>query len=485
MKRKLALVLSATMIMTSALTGCTKNSGNDSSSSSSSKGGQYKSAKELINAYTKEDHDNSKMDMNLSVNVVMSSDGTEFEMPITLKSDMKIAKDAGHGNMEMSMEMMGEAEDMSYELYTVKDGENIVVYSCDKETEEWIKSSSEGASIDASALNEILENDVFKDADLSYKNNEYTMTVPISNLLESEYIKDKMSNLSGSASSLGFDEDMIKEIIESVGKSDIVYVFDDDLNMTKVSIKDMEFETSTKEEYSMDLEIKLDLNIKYSDFGKIDEEDVKVPDEVVDEAEESVSDSFDDIFGDEDDMDTDDDFDDEEDDDDSDSIVDDNVDRSDFKAGEDVLGSLDGKPLTFDSKWDDTFGKAGFEFDSDEKGYTMSASSDDYENVCLWFYSLDWQEAVKAEDINNGMDGYRIDVSSAENKPEMTWNGLTWGASAEDIVKAYGEPDDKYEGSVYDLYEYSTLPDMDSTIEFYIYHSDSHDTGLQQVDVVF
>ena len=243
------------------------------------------------------------MDMNLSVNVVMSSDGTEFEMPITLKGDMEIAKDAGHGNMEMSMEMMGEAEDMSYELYTVEDGENIVVYSCDKETEEWIKSSSEGASMDASALNEILENDVFKDADLSYKNNEYTMTVPISNLLESEYIKDKMSNLSGSASSLGFDEDMIKEIIESVGKSDIVYVFDDDLNMTKVSIKDMEFETSTEEEYSMDLEIKLDLNIEYSDFGKIDEEDVKVPDEVVDEAEESGSDSFDDIFGDEDDMD--------------------------------------------------------------------------------------------------------------------------------------------------------------------------------------
>ena len=127
MKRKLALVLSATMIMTSALTGCTKNSGNDSSSSSSSKGGQYKSAKELINAYTKEDHDNSKMDMNLSVNVVMSSDGTEFEMPITLKGDMEIAKDAGHGNMEMSMEMMGEAEDMSYELYTVEDGEITMV----------------------------------------------------------------------------------------------------------------------------------------------------------------------------------------------------------------------------------------------------------------------------------------------------------------------------------------------------------------------
>ena len=83
------------------------------------------------------------------------------------------------------------------------------------------------------------------------------------------------------------------------------------------------------------------------------------------------------------------------------------------------------------------------------------------------------------------MDGYSIDVSSAENKPEMTWNGLTWGASAEDIVKAYGEPDDKYEGSVYDLYEYTTLPDIDSVIKFYVYHSDSHDTGLQQVDVVF
>ena len=160
-------------------------------------------------------------------------------------------------------------------------------------------------------------------------------------------------------------------------------------------------------------------------------------------------------------------------------------------AGEDLLGSLDGKALTFDSKWDDTFGKDGFEFDSDEGNFSYFASSDDYEGVSLtvWFYCLDDEKDVKVEDIkNDGMKAYIIDASHAENKPEMTWKGLTWGASAEDIIKAYGEPDDKSETSLYDSYRYEYGdPRIDySVIEFCVYHGDSsYDTGLQQVAVSF
>ena len=483
MKRKLAIILSTTMILTSALTGCTKDSGDEGSSSSSSKGGKYKKAEDLIEAYTKEDHDNMKMNMDIGVNAVISSDGTEFKIPATLKGDMEVAKEASHGNMEMSVEFMGESQEMSYEMYTVKDGKDTVVYTCDKETDEWTKSSSDGVSIDVSALNEILENDAFKDADLSYKKGEYTMTVSIEELLESKDIKDKISDLSDSVSSLGIDEDTVNDMIKSAADSEMVYVFDDDLNMTKFTIKEMKLETSMDQDgYSMDIEVELNATVECSDFGKVDEDDVKVPDEVVDEASESSSESFDDILdaGDADDAD-------DESDDDDDYIVNDDVDRSDFKAKEDVLGSIDGKTLSVDSKWDDTFGKAGFEFDSDEEEYTISASSDDYESVYLYINGPDWdEEIVKAEDIKkDGMGGYSIDVSCAEDKPEMTWNGLTWGASAEDIVKAYGEPDYKYEGSMYDSYEYSTLPDMDSTIEFYVYHDDLYDQGLQKVDVLF
>ena len=124
-------------------------------------------------------------------------------------------------------------------------------------------------------------------------------------------------------------------------------------------------------------------------------------------------------------------------------------------AGEDVLGSLDGKALTFDSKWDDTFGKDGFEFDSDVGYYSYFASSDDYEGVSLTvtFYSLDDEKDVKVEDI----------------------------------IKAYGEPDYKSETSLYDSYRYEYGdPRIDySVIEFEVYHSDSQDTGLQVVSVVF
>ena len=220
-------------------------------------------------------------------------------------------------------------------MYTVKDGKDTVVYTCDKETDEWTKSSSDGVSIDVSALNEILE---------------------------------------------GIDEDTVNDMIKSAADSEMVYVFDDDLNMTKFTIKDMKLKTSMEQDgYSMDIEVELNATVECSDFGKVDEDDVKVPDEVVDEASESSSESFDDILdaGDADDAD-------DESDDDDDYIVNDDVDRSDFKAKEDVLGSIAGKTLSVDSKWDDTFGKAGFEFDSDEEEYTISASSDDYESVYLY-----------------------------------------------------------------------------------------------------
>ena len=129
MRRKIALILSTTMILTSVLTGCTKDSGDGKSSSS--KGGKYKTAKELVEAYVESDQDNMKMNMDLDLNVVMSSEGTEFKIPVTLDGDIDVAGEAYHGNMNMTMEMMGQSQKMSYEMYSAKDGDETIVYTYD------------------------------------------------------------------------------------------------------------------------------------------------------------------------------------------------------------------------------------------------------------------------------------------------------------------------------------------------------------------
>ena len=286
MRRKIALILSTTMILTSVLTGCTKDSGDGKSSSS--KGGKYKTAKELVEAYVESDQDNMKMNMDLDLNVVMSSEGTEFEIPVTLDGDIDVAGDAYHGNMNMTMEMMGQSQKMSYEMYSAKDGDETIVYTYDENSDKWSKTSNEAVAVDASAIDKMLESDALNKADLSFKNNEYTVKVSIGDIMESANVEDKISEYSDSLSSMGLDEDMVKEIIDALSDSNMVYVFDEDLNLTKISIKDMKYETTIDQDgYTMDLSMELKLTIKCSDFGKVSEDDVTVPDEVVKEAVEA------------------------------------------------------------------------------------------------------------------------------------------------------------------------------------------------------
>ena len=59
----------------------------------------------------------------------------------------------------------------------------------------------------------------------------------------------------------------------------------------------------------------------------------------------------------------------------------------------------------------------------------------------------------------------------------MTWGGITFGATADDVISVYGQPDYTYSGDMFTTYEYDI--DSDTEITFYVYP----DRGVQHVEV--
>lgn len=89
----------------------------------------------------------------------------------------------------------------------------------------------------------------------------------------------------------------------------------------------------------------------------------------------------------------------------------------------------------------------------------------------MYLYNFMSDDNVFAEEIEtNGFSGYEIDATYAESYPDMTWNGITFGADGDAVVAAYGDADYVYECELYSAYTYSIFDDVE--LEFYVYPFD-------------
>ena len=81
--------------------------------------------------------------------------------------------------------------------------------------------------------------------------------------------------------------------------------------------------------------------------------------------------------------------------------------------------------------------------------------------------------------MNDGIFGYDIDFGNADISviPNITWQGLTFGATVEEIIATYGEPSYEYNGTMYDSYTYEIADRTE--IEFQVYDEE----GLKSVRV--
>lgn len=150
----------------------------------------------------------------------------------------------------------------------------------------------------------------------------------------------------------------------------------------------------------------------------------------------------------------------------------------------DEFGSLNGTAILADKNdWDASFGADGWEFQSgtDEEYFFAAAENPKYEKAQIYAYGQETLDSTLAKSTaesikNNGFYGYSVRMADCENKPAMTWCGLTFGASAEEILETYGEPEYVYDGTLYSTYQFRIHDN--ATVSFNVYT----DGGMQDVD---
>ena len=156
-------------------------------------------------------------------------------------------------------------------------------------------------------------------------------------------------------------------------------------------------------------------------------------------------------------------------------------------AVDDKYGAINGIPLTTGPNvFSKTFATDGFEIDeSSDNQYSFSVCKNPkYENLNLYVFQKDSlsDNCNKAEIEKNGFYGYEIDasgISDMGSRPNMSWNGVTWGDSYEKIEQQYGKPSDTYDSDMYTKYTY--LLSNQIQMCFYVYKAGQTSTGLQHV----
>lgn len=464
MKKKLLAVVLTIAVVASLLTGCSL--------------GQL-SAEDIITKSQEADNSNYRMegDIGFSLNVAADGedqDGMSIDVPISISFDAEVADGETHGEADMKMSFMGEKATTGMEFYI--DGDTR--YIC-QDGGEWVHSKTD----DDFSMRGAMSADCFADAEVVYDKDKgtYTITNTLDKLLENKAFRSAMQDaIEASGDSLNsVDSD---DLLDGLADGKITLVFDcKTFAMLRCSLEEITVEVPMEQDgVKLTLSLELEMDIKFSDFGEVDEDDVRVPKSVKNSAVDAIDDSD---FGLGLDMGI------------KEPAIEDPAAPSvaeptqpavtvPMQSGADVLGSINGVALVNGcGSWDSTFGADGWQLDvdSDGKYIFVTASNVKYPDADLYVYSKknveDFMVNSTIADIKDtGFYGYSVDVAYSSNKANMTWNGLTFGASAEDIAAAYGAPAFTYEGTLYNSYQYDIGEDIELTFNVF------GESGLQEVE---
>jgi len=440
-------------------------------------------AADIIAKSQKESMDNYHMDGTMDFSIKLSADGGDagrmsFDVPISVDFDIDAVDEQTHGAATMKISIMGSSDKMEMEFYT--DGDDRYIRGDDGQ---WTNSETE---LDFAVQNSMAA-DCFTNAEVTYDKaaGTYTITDSLKGLLENKEFRKSMEDCFDITDAMAGSVD-VDDLLDDFANGKVTMVVDSkSYNILRFTIDDICIETTVNEDgAAMDLNFEMAFDLKFSEFGEIDEDDVVVPESVKNSAVEKADiwtapDMSINVGG-------------ESDADNAGNMFSGNTNQDiedvpvaapAVKQGSDVLGSLNGTAFVNGcGNWDSTFGADGWVLDetTDGKYSFIVADNPKYEGADLCVTSsqaanTSLNNSTIADLEANGFCGYDIDVSYATNKPNMTWNGLTFGASAEQIQAVYGAPDNIYEGSLYTSYDYD-ISDS-TTLTFYVHGAD----GLQEV----
>lgn len=446
-----------------------------------------KDAAEVVAKYVErmEEEDSYHVDMEMSFQVGVKAEGVAVDLPVELGMSADVYGGNVHGDMEMSMEFMGMDMEQTSEIYVVSGKKGTTTYTYDSDNGYWTVSEEEddgttGMLTGLSALNV----KSFKDAGLEKdKKGNYVVTQTFGDFMKAGDVYDNMEEFYESMSQLmSVDSD---EVLDEWKDAEVVYVFDRDFRLLSVDIEGCEYSGTMEEDgVKAKVSVSLELGFEFSKYGEIDEDDVEVPKKVKENAVPSVTieldphmtGEWDPEFPEVDGPGTDEPY---------EPAIGPGTDTPvhvimPSAAADDTFGSYAGVNLSGKGdSWDASFGADGWVFDNEDGEYTfMSTANPKYPDVTLYVYNAERRDTTRADILEKGIWGYDIDTYWADEYPSMTWGGLTWGASAEDVISVYGQAGYVYEGSMYTSYEY-TLGQME--IEFYVYPEE----GLREVSVSY
>lgn len=152
-------------------------------------------------------------------------------------------------------------------------------------------------------------------------------------------------------------------------------------------------------------------------------------------------------------------------------------------VNDDRYGSYNGVNFQVaNNSWQDTLEKDGWifepEWEDDSAGSVILINSKYGDDAFISLQDKDNDTVSKADIIDHGFTGYHVDffMEGEGQLPNMTWNGVTFHATGDDIIAAYGEPVNTWEGDMYTSYTYNPLPNID--LIFYVYQNG----GLLNID---
>lgn len=498
MKKRKFLALSLAAAAVCSLTGC----------SITLPGWSPDTASEVIEKYadTVDGLAGYHADMDMDFEITAEAEGVNVDIPIRMEFSADVLDGGMHGDMEMSMSFMGQKLEKSIEVYVESGRRGTTAYSYDSDDGYWTVSEKDAGGAGAVLGFAELDGRDFEDAELEKdkKAGTYTVIQGFADFADSGSVYGALEDVYGSmAESMSMDPE---DILDAWKDARVVYAFDKDFHLASVTVEGCEYQgTMTEDGVKADVSMCLDLAFTFSDYGKIKEKDVEVPDSVKNSAAPSITIDYDPhMTGEIDDP--------SFEDNDSDKTVwlpgmteetPENPPAADVPGTPGNLPEVDGPGATWEytavgrattngwfgrykgtlltahaDSWDDTFGADGWEFDNDDGEYSfMTAKNAKYGDAELYVYNRARNSATRPGILEDGFYGYSIDCSYASGCPDMDWGGITFGAGAQDILDVFGEADFVYEGSMYTTYKYEIGTSHE--IEFYVYP----DKGLQHVSV--
>ena len=411
-------------------------------------------------------------------------------MSMAIEARIKNTEKYAHMDGNMKINILG--MDMNEQIDTWYDLDEKKTYTFNADADQWtVEDTEENFDVTLGAF-ENVDSSIFTDLTLKEvdKEEDYEVTATIDSDSLSKIIGDE-----NVVSDMGFDE--LMDDSESI-TLDVTMTFDRSTKDLKTMVFDIDAsQISDLEEVDVN-KFQLGFTI-YQLGGTLD---LTIPDDVKDNAVESLDDDYD--FGDwdsdddwefdsDDDWEFDDDddwnidFDDEEDDsweDDPETVKEDLLGLyPELSDADGTIGVYNGTNLGIGVDYS-VFTKDGWKTDDSEGMSFIFCENEKYPGVDLYLYDFGWT----GEESNlkkTGIWGYRLDASLAQDAkklPPLKCKGLTWGASAEDVIAAYGEANMVSETDEYSTYSYDY---GDCQLTFTIYGKDYAVQGLATIELMY